>query len=44
MADLKMMHNQNNVLTDDEKVIVKDYLKTSKRACLYIRNGHSCGF
>ena len=43
-ADLKMIHDENHVLTDDELVIVKDFLKTSKHACLYIRNEHPCGF
>ena len=35
-ADLKMIHDQNNVLTDDELVIVRAFLRTSKHACLYI--------
>ena len=39
-ADLKMIHDENNVLTDDELVNVRDFLKTSKQACLYIRNEH----
>ena len=33
-ADLKMIHDENNVLTDDELVIVMDFLRTSKHACL----------
>ena len=37
-ADLKMIHDENNVLTDDELVIVRDSLSTSKHTCLYIRN------
>ena len=43
-ADLKMIHDENNVLTDDELVIVRDFLRTSKHACLYIRNEHPRGF
>ena len=35
-ADLKMIHDENNVLTDDELVIVRGLLKESKHACLYI--------
>ena len=38
MADLKIVHNENNVLTDDELVITTDFLRTSKHACLYMRN------
>ena len=43
-ADLKMIHDENNVLTDDELVIVRDFLSMSKHACLHIRNEHSRGF
>ena len=43
-ADLKMIHDENNVLTNDELVIVGDFLRTSKHACLYIRNEHPRGF
>ena len=38
--DFKMIHDEHNVLTDDELVIVRDFLRTSKHACLYIRNEH----
>ena len=31
-ADLKMIHDENNVLTDDELAVVKDLLKKSKHA------------
>ena len=41
---LKMIHDKNNMLTDDELVIVRYFLKTSKHACLYIRNKHPCQF
>ena len=37
-GDHKMIHDENNVLTDDELVIVRDFLRTSKHASLYIRN------
>ena len=43
-GELKMIHDENNVLTDDELVIVRDFLKMSKHACLYIRNKHLRGF
>ena len=39
-----MIHDGNNVLTDDELVIVRDILRTLKHACLYIRNEHPRGF
>ena len=32
------------MLTGDELVIVRDFLWTSKHACLYIRNAHLRGF
>ena len=31
------------MLTDDELVIVRDFLKESKHACLYITNEHPGG-
>ena len=34
-----MIHDEKNVLTDDELVAVRD-LKKSKHVCLYIRNEH----
>ena len=40
-ADLKMIHDENDVLTDDDElVIVRNLLKESKHACLYIQNKH----
>ena len=33
-TDLKMIHDENNVLTDDELVVVRDLLRNSKHACL----------
>ena len=35
-VDIKMIHNGNNVLTDNELVVVRDFLKNLKHACLYI--------
>ena len=37
-GDLKMIHDENDVLTDDELVVARNFLKKSKHACLYIRN------
>ena len=34
-ADLKMIHDENDVLTDDELVVVRGILRKSKHACLY---------
>ena len=38
MGDLKMIHDENDVLTDDELVAVRGILNESKYVCLYIRN------
>ena len=43
-ADLKMMHDENDVLTDDKLVIVRGILRKPKHACLYIRNEFHRGF
>ena len=43
-TDLKMGHDENNVLTDDELVIVRDFLRRSTHAILYIRNENPRGF
>ena len=43
-ADLKMIHDENNVLTDDELVVARDILRNSKHSCRYIQNDHSGGF
>ena len=37
---LKVIHDENNVLKDDELVVVRYFLRKSKHACLYIRNEH----
>ena len=39
-ADLKMIHTENDVLTNDELVVVRDFLRKLNHACLYIRNEH----
>ena len=42
--DLKMIHDENDVLTDDELVVATSFLKNSKHACLYIQNEFPPGF
>ena len=42
--DIKMIHDENDVLTDDELVVARNFLKKSKHACLYIRSEFSRGF
>ena len=42
--DLKMIHDENDVWTDDELVIARNFLKKSKHACLYIQNEFPRGF
>ena len=43
-ADIKVIHDENDVLTDDELVVVRGLLRKSKHACLYIQNECSRGF
>ena len=43
-ADLKTIHNENDVLTNDELVVVRGILRKSKRPCLYIPNEFPGGF
>ena len=43
-ADLKTIHDENDVLIDDELVVVRGNLRKSKHACLYIRNKFPRGF
>ena len=43
-GDLKMIHDENDVLTDDELVVVRGLLKNSEQACLYICNEFPRGF
>ena len=42
-ADLKMIHDENDVLADDELVVARSFLKKSNHACLYIQNKYSRG-
>ena len=42
--DLKMIHDENDVLTYDELVVARAFLKKSKYTCLYIRNEFPRGF
>ena len=42
--DLKKIHDENDVLTDEELVVARDFLRNSKYACLYIRNEYPRGF
>ena len=37
-GDLRTIHDENDVLTDDELVVVRGILRKSKHVCLYIRN------
>ena len=37
-SDLKMIHDENNVLTESELVTVRNFLKMSKHACMFIVN------
>ena len=34
----RAIHDENDVLTDDELVVTRDFFKKSKYACLYIQN------
>ena len=43
-GDLKMIHDENDVLTDDELVVARNFLKKSKHACLYKRKEFPRGF
>ena len=43
-ADLKAIHDGNDVLTDNWFVIVRGFLRKSKHVCLYIQNEYPCGF
>ena len=43
-GDTETIHDENNVLTEDELVVVRDLLKKSKHACLYTRKEYLRGF
>ena len=36
--DLEMIHDENDVVTDDELVVARNFFKKSKHACLYMKN------
>ena len=42
--DLKMKHQENDVLTDDKLVVARDFLKSKKYGCLYMQNEFPRGF
>ena len=43
-GDLIMIHDENDVLMDDELVVARNLLKKSRHAGLYIRNEFPRGF
>ena len=43
-GNFKMIHDENDVLTDDELVVARNFFKKSKHACLYIQNEFPHGF
>ena len=43
-GDLKTIHDEKDVLTDNELVVVSYLLKKSRHACLYIPNEYPRGF
>ena len=43
-TDLRTIHDENDVLTDDELFVARDFFKKSKYACLYIQNKFRCRF
>ena len=43
-GDLKVIHKENDVLTDNELVVARGLLKESRYECLYIRNEYPHGF
>ena len=42
--DLKAIHGENDVLTDDELVVARGILRESRYGFLYIRNEYPCRF
>ena len=42
--DLKAIHDENDVLTNNELIVVRGVLRKSKHACLYIQNEYPRGF
>ena len=42
--DLKAIHEENDVLTDDELVVARGLLRESRYGCLYMQNEYPRGF
>ena len=43
-ADYKAIHDENDVLTDGELVVARDFLRELRYGSLYIQNEYSRGF
>ena len=43
-ADLKAIHEENDLLEDNELVVARGILRESRYGCLYIRNQYPRGF
>ena len=43
-GDMRTIHEENDILTNDELIVVKEHLKNEKQAYLCIRNEFPCGF
>ena len=43
-GDMKTIHEENDVLTNNELIVVKEHLKNVKQSCLYIRHEYPPGF
>ena len=43
-GDLKTIHDENDVLTDDKLVFARNFFKKLKYACLYVQNKFPRGF
>ena len=43
-TDLKIIHDEKDVLIDDELVVARSILRESKHACLYMPNEFPRGF
>ena len=40
----RAIHDENDVLTDNELVVARDFFKKSKYACLYTQNEFPCRY
>ena len=43
-ADLKAIHEENDLLNDNDIIVVRKFFKKSKYECLYMRNEYPRGF